>query len=68
MPVLAAFALAFFAGYRLGGLSCIGIALGLSAWMLLGGMSAPGIACVIAAANLGWISGLWARVSQAQHA
>jgi len=65
MPVLVVFALAAYTSYRLGVVSGLAIGVALLAWVLvalLTGVPVVAIGCVIAAGNIGWLTGLWLQV------
>lgn len=62
MPVFGVFALAICSSYYFGVSSGLAIGMALFTWGLIAlftGLPIVAIACVIAAANLGWIFGLW---------
>ncbi|HCO55828.1 MAG TPA: hypothetical protein DIT93_12540 [Pelagibacterium sp.] len=62
MPVLAVFALAICSSTRFGVSSGPAIGFALFFWTLLAlvsGTPIMAIGCVIAGANLGWLTGLW---------
>lgn len=62
MPVFGVFALAICSSYCFGVASGLAIGMALFAWAvmaLLTGVPALAVGCVIAAANLGWVFGLW---------
>lgn len=66
MPVLVVFVLAIYAAYRFGAFSAVAIGAAVFAWIVVAVITdvpALAMACVIAAANLGWISGLWVRAA-----
>ncbi len=66
MPVLGVFVLAIYAAYRCGVFSAVAVGAAVFAWIcvaILTGVPLLALACVVAAANLGWISGLWARAA-----
>ena len=66
MPVFAVFALAICSSSRFGVASGPAIGLALLGWTLFAltdGVSILAIGCVIAAANVGWLAGLWLQTS-----
>ncbi|QJR17250.1 hypothetical protein [Pelagibacterium halotolerans] len=68
MPVLGVFALAAYTSYRYGVVSCLAIGVTLFFWALMAllmGVPFLAIGCVIAAGNMGWLTGLWLQ-SEAQ--